>query len=195
MKFLGGIFVVALSFFVTLKILEYSDDRVVPQQTSPIPDVVYNMAALPRLSSAQALDFRGEGKNRGALLSGWSGSEPGGVWSEGHTAIIGFIADNIKPNDSAGLVILLHVDAYLVPKKLELQRVQVWFGNQKISEYAIDSSPRDLQVHLPGPLKQGAPITLGLYLPNANSPNAVVGSSDTRVVAVRLESLKLVANP
>ena len=116
MKFLGAIFIVAFSFFVTLKILDYSNGRVVPQQTSPIPNVAYNAAGLPRLSPAQSLEFGG-GQNRDALISGWSGSEPGGVWSEGHAAVVGFIVNDMKPNDSTGLVVLIHLDALLGTEK------------------------------------------------------------------------------
>jgi hypothetical protein len=188
MNVVGAIAIVLGSFFITLKILNYWDMQAqqVQLEKSPIQEPAYDIVGLPHLKLGQQLDFS-NGQNRRALLSGWSDSEPPGVWSEGHSAFVGFIVDGGVWDAIA------HIEVYLVLGKMNAQRVQVWSGTKKLFEYTLRSMRADLKIPLSAlTIKDGAPLILGFYLPNASSPHDLMHTSDTRVVAIRLESLELV---
>jgi hypothetical protein len=178
----GALFVVLSSFFITLQVL----DTWWPVQPASMRPPAYNEATLPRLSPGQTLDFS-NGQNRSALLSGWSGPEPPGVWSDGHSAFIGFVVGNgARPRDA-----VIHGNVFLTPTMKE-QNLQVWSAGRRLATYQITDLETDIKIPLRDILPEsGTPVILGLYLPSAIAPHAVSDNEDTRVLGLTVRTLKL----
>ena len=175
-RFFWGSIVVAVSFFVTLWIL----DRFFPTPT-------YNVDAFPRVTLGQTLNF-GNGQNSGALISGWSTPEAGYVFSEGTEAYMGFVTQGMS-----GKNVSIHFicGALLVANWPE-QKVEIWSGNTKLSEVTLmKASDNNFSVKLTGlSLKDGDPFILRLKLPLAKSPKDLQVSSDSRTLSVALVSVR-----
>lgn len=202
LKLAGALAIISASFFITLQILDYRDNSggVVPApQRSAGPQVgtdgirgtmlepAYNVASLPRVAANQVIAFT-EGQNKEALLSGWSVSEPQGVWSLGNTAYLGFVvAGSVAPKQA-----IVRCMAYLVPGKLNEQRVQVWSGGKKLAEFNLKDQENEFKIPLAEAAASNAkPLILGLYLPDAKSPQGFGIGVDSRIIALYLHSLQL----
>ena len=183
----GAIAIVLSSYVLTLKLLDsWAPLDETAQAVSPLQEPSYDVSKLPHLKPGQSIDFTSNA-NQGALLSGWSAVEPQGVWSVGHSAFLGFIAD-----DGATNSVLLEAEIWLVPGKLDAQHVQVWSGGKELGRYTLTAGQAGLKIPLsPLSLQNGSPVILGFYLPDAKSPQALYGSPDTRDVAIRVQYLEL----
>ena len=188
--FLAAATIVLASFFVTLKVLDYLGTTG-QTTTSPIKMPAYRAETLPHLKAGQILVFT-NGQNRDALVSGWSNSEPGGVWSDGHAAFIGFVADGTARVDTPRQAIV-RADILLVPGQLTEQHIQVWSDNKKLAEYALNKQPRELRIPLGDiNVSNSTPVILGFYMPDAVVVKTLLpGSSEMRALGLRLFSLQL----
>jgi hypothetical protein len=191
----GGIVIVGTTFLVTTEILDYWGKSQVSSTTQPPPQMqepTYNAATLPRVAPSQTLDFT-NGQNASALLSGWSSPEPSGVWTATNTAFLGFVVNGIPDPKE----VVLHAAAWLIPGKLEDQRVQVWSAGKKLAEFELkyqsqNDEPNDLRVPLNDiTTSKGSPVVLGLYFLDAKPANQVVANGDSRTLGLRLISLQL----
>jgi hypothetical protein len=178
----GAFVIVVAAFLITMEVLNYWDAPPVAMK-----EPAYDAASLPRLSAGQTLDFS-NGQNKRALLAGWSVPEPQGVWSAGHAAWVGFVVTGTDLPKQA----IVRAMVYLVPGKLDEQRVQVWSGDKKLAEDGLKDKDAELTIPLSGvTIINGTPVILGFYLPDANSPQQVQNSPDPRVEALYVKSLQL----
>jgi hypothetical protein len=149
-----------------------------------------NAASLPHLGVGQALAFT-DGQNQNSLLSGWSGPEPGGVWSEGHAAYLGFVVNGAAVLKEA----IVHARVFVLPGKLNQQHVQVWSGGRKLVEYDLKDENAQFTIPLDGlTIKNDTPVILGFYLPAARAPQQLDMNDDPRLIAISIQSLQLVAS-
>jgi hypothetical protein len=157
-------------------------------QLSCLPEPSYDTAALPHVASGQSLDFS-NGKNARAFFSGWSAPEPSGVWSATNAAYLGFVVDGI----AAPKQITLHAVPWLVPGRLDDQRVQVWSAGKKLAEYDLNvPSPPDLEIPLTDiAVAGGKPVILGFYFPDARPASQTTMTTDGRKLGLQLMSLQL----
>jgi hypothetical protein len=152
------------------------------------PEPAYDLATLPRIGIGQQVEFGVDHDNR-ALISGWSVPEPGGIWSLGKHAAIGFVIAGVSATDNP--VLLLEGMAFLVPPHRQ-QTVEVWLANRKLNEVTMRNSENKFTVVLePVPIMDGTPIILSLRLPDAIVPAAVTNSNDPRQLAFRIKSVRL----
>jgi hypothetical protein len=189
LRIAAAVTIVAASFFLTLKVLDYLQST---EQTNPIPihEPSYNFAALPRLSLGQTLDFS-NGQNGSALLSGWSSPEQSGVWSDGRAAFIGFVVE-AGPGVEMPKQAIIRAGIFLVPGIVAKQRIEVWASGKKLAEYDTKTNPAELTIPLGGVnVRNGGPVVLGFYLPDATSPVEARAGQDTRVLALAIVSLQL----
>jgi hypothetical protein len=150
----------------------------------------YDAASLPHIGVGQSLDF-GKGLNRSALLSGWSGSETEGVWSDGNASYLGFIVES-GPDQGSGVPqsLVLNGKPFLVEEKLTDQRLEVWSRGIKIAKYVLKDSNAEIIVPLNAlTLTAGAPLILGLSLPDAKSPKEL-NLGDPRRLGIFLQSIQ-----
>jgi len=148
----------------------------------------YKTGSLPHAITGETLSFL-NARNAGALLTGWSVLEPIGVWSAANAAFLGFIVDGtLMPKH-----VIVRVAAWLIPGKLQQQRVQIWSGHNKLAEYDLkDENPPELKIPLGDiTVNKGTPLILGFYLPDARPANEVVLTTDRRMLGLRLISLRL----
>jgi hypothetical protein len=144
---------------------------------------------LPAVELGHELNFR-DGENRAALVSGWSVGETWGVWSDGRTARIAFIAKGQTGNATLRLVIRLR--GYL-PPPMTTQTVEVSINRRKAASLAVSINEPD-NFDIPIILdksEEDTPIIVELGLPNAISPREAQGLGDSRQLAVGLVSASL----
>jgi len=181
----GAVGILAISFFVTLKLTDDSSFW----EFNPLSQPTVNIATLPKLAPGEILDLS-NGKNRSALLSGWSYPEPLGTWTEGHAAFLAFIIDGTAGKRLRD--VRLHSTAFVASPALTEQQVQVWSASDKLANFALRQSQADLVISLNGfKFDDGSPLVLGFYLPNAASPVSVHVGGDPRVLALKIQSLQL----
>ena len=181
----GAIIVVLTSFLIA------REDQIHWGTSTPSFDATQepaiDAASLPYLGAGQTLAFA-DGQNQSSLLSGWSSPEPGGVWSEGNAAYVGFVVNGaVVPKEA-----IVQAGVFLVPGKLDKQHVQVWWGGKKLAEYDL----KDEDAQFPIPLddltiKNGSPVILGFYLPDARAPQQLDVNGDARLIALSIQSLRL----
>jgi hypothetical protein len=152
------------------------------------PEPAYDLASLPRIEIGQQFEFGVDQDNR-ALISGWSVPEPGGIWSLGKHAEIGFVIADVSATDNA--VLLFEGMVFVVPRHPQ-QTIEVWLANRKLNEVRLVNSQNKFTVVLDGvAIIDGTPIILSLRLPNAIVQGNVTNSNDPREIAFRIKSLRL----
>ena len=90
---------------------------------------------------------------------------------------------------------IVHARVFMVPGKLNEQHVQVWSGGKKLAEY--DLKEQDAQFTIPLDdltVKNGTPVILSFYLPDAEAPQLLEMSDDSRLLALSIQSLGLAAS-
>jgi hypothetical protein len=149
----------------------------------------YNAATLPHLSTGQSLTFASD-QERTALLSGWL-VDAHGPWTAARAAYLGFVVDG-GANIGAPKQIIMNVSVSLVPGKLDEQRVQVWSAGKKAAERNLKSRDATISVPLDAiAVKNGSPLVLGLYLPDAKSMQELGINPDVRSIGILIKSLQL----
>jgi hypothetical protein len=158
---------------------------------APPPEPTYDLASLPRIEVGQAFEF-GLDKDNRALLAGWSVPEPGGIWSLGKDASIGFLPHcepSVCAKDDAAL--LFEGMVFVVPKHPQ-QRIEVWVGERKVDQVTLSTTMIKFATTLDKvPIEDGAPIILTLHFVDAIAQAKVTNSNDPREIAFRIGSLRL----
>ena len=155
------------------------------------PEPAYDVASLPSIAIGQQVEF-GAGQDNRALVSGWSIPEPGGIWSLGKHAGIGFVLNcEAAPCGSENPVLLFEGMVFVVPRHPQ-QAIEVWLAKKKLNEVTIRTTQTKFTVALEGvAISNGTPIILSLRLPDAIAPGGVINSNDPREIAFRINSLRL----
>jgi len=184
LKLAGALAVVAAAFFITLKALDYWG-----QSSTTLPqELGVNVAALAHVSPGQTLDFA-NGQNSNVFLSGWSGPQEEGVWSDGHAASISFVVNGAA---GAGTPKRAIVRAKVFLGTANEQRVQVWSGAQKLAEFDFKENPVELAIPLDKiNVGNGTPVILAFNLPDAASPAQLHIGVDRRTLGLFVMSLRL----
>jgi hypothetical protein len=167
---IAGAVVLAGSFFVTLQVL----DRYFPSYD----------ADFPRIIPGRVLTFK-NGENRGALISGWSGSEDWGVWSDANEAQLGFVVLGI---DAQNATINVECRANVSPQVPE-QKVEIWSRNIKLGEVTLKTNINNFSVGLGGlDLGETHPLVLLLRIPFATHAGADSRKLGIGLISIRFES-------
>ena len=125
------------------------------------------------------------------LLSGWSGSEAWGVWSQGEQASLYFPS----PLLGFGAVTLdFKANPFLAPKSgVTSQRIIVSANGSPLGEQRLDGSTGGFRVAIPESIvRQNAQgLVLRFDLPDRNSPSGLGLSPDARELGLGLEAAVL----
>ena len=123
-------------------------------------------------------------------LTGISGIESWGRWTDGYHAAISF---RCHCGDKHHLAVKLEAGAFLMPRLRDAQRVMVRVNGKDPIEFRLTSvEPRPLLIPIP-PAPADKIIGITIDLPDAISP-AAVGSADTRILGLSLRSLEIIEN-
>jgi len=183
---LFGLILIFGSFFLYNPISKWLHHETRP---APAPVVTsapaHNVANLPQLRAGEVIDFT-DGKNRTALIAGWSVSELQGVWSLGTEVSLGFVL----AADRAPERLNIKAAVFLESEKLPKQRIEVWSGNTKLSTTILTVAEAEFVVPLDkaSPDKDGA-LILAFHLPDSATPRQILGTSDDRRIAIHLKSV------
>jgi len=115
------------------------------------------------------------------LGKGWSRAESWGTWSRGKESHIRFMVSDDGPK-----ILHMEVQPFLY-EGISTQRVNVYINGKKAGQYSV-SNRQILSIPLEG---YGKKIDLRLTYSHPASPSSVMGTSDTRVLALGLLSLRL----
>ena len=147
----------------------------------------YDVSAFPRVAPGQTIDFRA-GKNKGALISGWGNPEAGGVWSVGKQAELGLM---VEGKLGAGAKVSFQCGAF-VSAKLPEQRIEVWSGSTKLADVILPAPENWFSLPLSRLNWSGdGPLILTFKTPMAASPQELGMSSDPRLLAFTLVSIRV----
>ncbi len=120
------------------------------------------------------------------LWYGWSGPEPDLRWTSRWSAAIIFSLD--KPATS---VLRIKLGAFIVPGKLEQQRVVVKLNNQDLTTLTLtNAEPKEYEIVLPENSLQEKNV-LRFELPDAGTPRALTGSDDGRSLAINARWMEI----
>lgn len=130
---------------------------------------------------------------RDHLLDGWG--EPAGthVWTVGRRAVLAVPA----PPGPGPMTVTLTLNAFLVPGRLERQRVRVLAGGEPLSEWTLtEPGFHDRAFEIPADRVAGRRwIEVVLETPDAVSPAALGVSPDERVLGIAVAALALSRQP
>jgi hypothetical protein len=169
------------------------------QETSPgnpPPEPHFNLTSLPEIEAGARVEFGTTKDSRPfeanhALISGWSVPEPGGIWTLGKNAAIGFVVrcrSAACASDDA--LLLFDGSIYVVPGHPR-QVISVWIGNRKVDEVSLSMQYAKFAVELKGiDVKDGTPIVLTMHLPDATLQGKA-NPNDLREIAFRIAGLRL----
>lgn len=164
---------------------------------TPSLEPTYDLASLPPIEVGQTIEFGLDSNNRArpanrALLVGWSVPEPGGIWSLGKNAAIGFVVRCGTAVCATDEATLLFEGMVFVTAGHPRQTIEVWSGTRKVDQVTLSSALTKFAITLDGvTVKDGTPIVLSLRLPDAIVQGKVTNSLDPREVAFRIKSFRL----
>jgi hypothetical protein len=155
-------------------------------EAQPSNAVSYDASTLPQLRVGQSLDFR-DGKNRAALLAGWSSPEPQGVWSTGTESYFGVIL----PQEGRPKRLTVKAAVFLDAAKLPKQRIEVWSGKTMLTATVLTTAQAQFDVPLErAHLDEKGALLLAIHLPDSTSPRQLLGTPDDRMIAIQLISIR-----
>lgn len=138
--------------------------------------------------------FASGSKGAGALINGWSGAEPWGVWSMEKKATLTLPIDPAL--DGKALDLEFDTQAF-VNDKVPEQIVTVTVAGAPVGEwrYGLPFAQGVKQkITVPAAAREaGAPLTVEFSLPNATSPKAIGQSEDLRTLALGVYSVSVTA--
>lgn len=121
------------------------------------------------------------------LWYGWSERERLFRWTERGTASLTFGLRTVTPN-----LLRLHMAPFLVPGKLDRQRLEVQLNDQAIASLTLsEATPRDYEIALPVSALRNHNV-LTFKLPDAASPQSLGVSEDTRLLGISVQWLEIV---
>jgi hypothetical protein len=155
------------------------------------PEPTFDPGLLPRIAIGQQVEFGVDQDNR-ALISGWSVPEPGGIWSLGKHAAMGFVLNCDAAACATDNPVLLFEGMVFVAPRHPQQTIEVWLADRKLNEVTLRNTQINFAIALEGvAIVDGTPIILSLRLPDAIVQGKVTNSKDPREVAFRIKSLRL----
>jgi hypothetical protein len=133
------------------------------------------------------INFGNEGNPVPYFISGWSSPEPAYTWTAERTATLAFTMD--KPQSDLRMKIELF--PFLIPGKLEEQRVIVYVNRQEIGSGTLSSGISEMSFLIPERSFDENIQYISFYLPDARSPDELGVSADRRTIGIGLRSLAL----
>jgi arabinofuranosyltransferase len=120
------------------------------------------------------------------LGSGWSGPEENFRWTDAHHASIHF-----GFRETGKHVLHIRMSAFLLPGKIEAQRVNVELNSQVIARLVITSNEApEYSIPLPANILREQNV-LRFALPDAQSPEALGVGGDARVLGINVEWMEI----
>lgn len=139
------------------------------------------------LQAGQDVSFEG-GNNREFLLSGWSGPEGWGVWSEGESAILIFDV----AREGGDQTLCFTVTPFIDPETRG-REVGVLVDGVRQAQWSFDEQARTTRsVTIPAAASRKRLTRLAFDIPNPKSPASLGQSNDHRRLGIGLINMRLV---
>jgi hypothetical protein len=121
---------------------------------------------------------------------GWSKAEPSHRWSSGKEASLDLF---VEPTDG-DLELELKLWPFLVPGKVDQQRIQISVGDHSLGEWRLTKpGVQSVRVSIPKEVVKSRDLTVVLGLPDAESPQRIEAGVDARTLAIAMLSMSLEA--
>ncbi len=151
-----------------------------------------DLTKLERYDYEKPIVFDGRGPSERFKLTGWAGTEPPFVWSDGIAASLA-----IRLPATEDLVQLqIKMAGMNVPKRVPFQRVDLYINTEKVARWQV--AREDVFTVTVPPKFVAQPdslLIIDFYIPKAVSPASLGVGGDQRRLGVRLSELKFVRNP
>lgn len=161
--------------------LRREDQRPLDSNNTSANDEIERPETFPLYMPGTRVDLRTEDADK-YLWYGWSGREPQNRWTDRNRAAIVFSLEEIKDS-----TLLIKLNPFLAPGKLERQRVEIKLNNQTITTLNLkDTEAKEYSIALPSSLLQRDNV-LTFNLPDAASPQDLNISEDARLLGISVE--------
>jgi len=94
------------------------------------------------------------------------------------------------PKSKTDIIMYAEIDPFVVPGKLEKQRVTIYINDRKAGEWIV-SGPGEYNVTIPHDYLEGCELKISLELPDAASPADLGVSSDSRILGLGVRTIKI----
>ena len=161
-------------------------------------DIRYPQLLSPFITSPLPKDFPpikeyillSETESERYLPYGWSGAEPGFRWTDGTKASIIFAIS--EPSE---LLFVINAAPFVVPEKLEVQRVEVILNDRPIRKMELREGKEETVEFLLPVDALGERNILTLHLPDATSPSRFMQTADERQLALAVRWIGFKSKP
>ncbi len=153
----------------------------------------------PTLPAGAKLDFGTGGQTLEYGVAGWGDAEPDGAWTDGHVAVVQFLAVPVPAGTGDVELAFGRVVPFVDPVKRPAQRLRVFFNGEPLGEeLALKQINDPLTFRVPADrwnraaAATGGKTTLELVLPDAISPSVAQvnpPSWDYRVLGIHVRDL------
>lgn len=144
--------------------------------------------SFPNYEPGTEIDLRKQESDQ-FLWYGWSGREDTHRWTDRKRAALVFALNELQP-----LILLTKLGPFIVPGRVEKQRLQLGINGHHITEVTLTGSPQEYSFSIPKEFLEERNV-LTLDLPDAESPSSFGLGDDARLLGVRLEWLKIDSDP
>lgn len=151
-----------------------------------------DLTKLERYDYEKPIVFDGRGPSERFKLTGWSGTEPPFVWSDG---IAASLAIRLPATEDV-VQLQIKMAGMNVPKRVPFQRVDLYINTEKVARWQV--AIEDVFTVTVPPRFVAQPdslLIIDFYIPKAVSPASLGVGGDQRRLGVRLSELKFVRNP
>jgi hypothetical protein len=126
------------------------------------------------------------------LTAGWSPTSTNYAWNDGKTAEVSFAID--EPESDVDVLVAMF--AYIVPGKVDRQRVRIWVSDVSLGEMVLtDGQGRGVRATVPRSSLQGGEMVVSFEFPDAVAPNSIGEGRDPRELAIGLWSFEATPVP
>jgi hypothetical protein len=117
---------------------------------------------------------------------GWFGPDKGFTRTEGKSAEL-LIA---IPKPKADIIMYAEIEPFVVPGKLEKQRVTIYINDRKAGEWIV-TAPGEYNLTIPQDYLNGCELKMSFELPDAVSPADLGVSNDSRILGLGVRTIKI----
>ncbi len=150
-----------------------------------------DLSKLERWEYGKAIVFDGRGPSERFKLTGWSGTEPPFVWSDG---IAASLAVRLPATEDV-VQLQIKMAGMNVPKRVPSQRVDLYINTEKVARWQVaieDVFTATVPARFVA--QPDSLLIIDFYIPKAVSPASLGVGGDQRRLGVRLSELRFVRN-
>jgi hypothetical protein len=142
---------------------------------------------LVKLNADDVVKFGIDGNAETFQQYGWGDPREGFTWTSGSRSSLELPVGNLEGN---ALVLKAKLVPFLVPNKLESQKVDIFAGGLRIDSWNV-SNPGEYQITIPNSRIDNGVLRIAFDLKSATSQKALGLNSDSEILSLQFHDLKI----